>query len=443
MMKNILIYEWRGLNDEDKILLREKLLGFVLNRPELQKSTSERILQIVSIMVKRKYLEDNGNEWKGLLETLRGMIFGNDSRVQQISTQIIVSTLQEFSNTVKSEDVCLSFEEHFRCKKMFETRELPSIFQLTLDAIELFIQNPALDMNNPAHFVMMDASLNIMELVLCWNYIIAILPKRLKQAFENLNNIKQASSLRLSSFWQSLMLRRRTIEVFFILYWRVRDHAKLQSRAINCLVQLSTLSGPIFQQPNLSFTYFKDYVELLLNLLRSIECDSREAFGISSIIRKLLTIHNVQTEMVMLEENVAKELLGAMLMLTCKFLELSGNENISLGETVFTDSSRFMLEAWIDMISLAEQEYSAEIKHHARVIFEKFIECHISGPTGGDQEINEVEESEREVYKEQLIIIGFLGRLNVELSLNHLASFIEAKLGELCNVMGNPESGEC
>lgn len=51
MMKNILIYEWRGLNDEDKILLRQKLLDYVINNQRLPASVNERVLQIVSIMV--------------------------------------------------------------------------------------------------------------------------------------------------------------------------------------------------------------------------------------------------------------------------------------------------------------------------------------------------------------------------------------------------------
>lgn len=441
MMKNILIYEWRGLNDDDKVLMRQKLLDYVINNQNLHTSVVERVLQIVSIMVKRKFIEDGGEELKQLMQTIKGMIFGSqEPRVQQVSCAIIVSILQEFTNTVKSEDVVLSFEEHFRCKKMFETRELPAVFQMILDALERLI--PVLDMVNSSHFIMMESSLKIMELVLSWSYITAMIPKRIIKAFENLNNIKQQPSLRLSILWQPLMLRRRTVEVFFIIYWRVRDHGNLQQRAINCLIQLSTLSGPIFQQPNSSFTYFKDYVELLLMMMKTIDTDEREAFGIAAIIRKLLMIHNVKTEMVKLDENTAKEFLGAMLVLTVKYVENSVTENLAYGDTVYTDASKYMLEAWLDVINLADLDFSDEIKHHSRMIFEKFIDCHISGPLNGDQEVNEAEESEREAYKEQLIIIGFLGRLDVGHALTHLAGHFEMKLGELCNIMGNPDNGK-
>lgn len=439
MMKNIIVFEWRGLTDEDKVLLRQKLLGYVTNNQQLHSSVVERVLQIVSIMVKRKFLEDGGDELKGLLESIKGMIFGSqEPRVQQVSCAIIVSILQEFTNTVKSEDVVLSFEEHFRCKKMFETRELPAVFQMILDAIEQLI--PVLDMTNASQFIMMESSLKIMELVLSWSYITAMIPKRIIKAFESLNNIKQQPSLRLTILWQPLMLRRRTIEVFFIVYWRVRDHGNLQQRAINCLIQLSTLSGPIFQQPNSSFTYFKDFIELLMIMIKTIDTDEREAFGIATIIRKLLMIHNVKTELVKIEPNTVKEFLGAMLVLTVKYIENSVTENLAFGDTIYTDASKYMLEAWLDVINISEMEF-VEVKQHSRVIFEKFVDSHANGPLSGDQEVNEAEESEREMYKEQLIIIGFLGRLDVEQALNHLARHIEMKLSELCNVMGNPDSG--
>lgn len=333
MVKNIIIYEWRGLSEEDKMLMRQKFLDYVLNNHNLPPSVIERVLQIVAIMVKRKFLEDSGEELKGLLETIKGMIFGSqDNRVQTMSCAFIISILQEFTNTVKSEDVVLSFEEHFHAKKMFEVRELLLIFQLILDAMEKLLS--ILDVNNPAHFIMLESSLKIQELILSWSYITALIPKRIIKAFESLNNIKQQPSLRLSTHWQ-IMLRRRTIEIFFIIYFRIRDHPSLQLRGINCLIQLSTLSGPVFSQPNSSFSYFRDYVELLMMMLKNCDLCENEAFGISTIIRKLLMIHNVKIEMAKMDDGLVKEFLGAMVVLTVKFMEISVKENVSILNELF------------------------------------------------------------------------------------------------------------
>jgi hypothetical protein len=113
---------------------------------------------------------------------------------------------------------------------------------------------------------------------------------------------------------------------------------------------------------------------------------------------------------------------------------------LSYGDAVYTDASKSLLEAWLDVINLAEIAFTDEIHHHARVIFEKFIQCHTCG-SGTDQEVNDNEESEREAYKEQLIIIGFLGRLSTSHSMNQLALHMEAKLNELCTSLDNPDNG--
>jgi len=210
---------------------------------------------------------------------------------------------------------------------MFEARELLLIFKLIFDAMERLL--PILDINNPTHFIMLESSLKIMELVLSWSYITALIPKRIIKAFESLNNIKQQPSLRLSAIWQPVMLQRHTIEVFFIIYWRIRDQPVLQQKGINCLIQLSTLSGPIFSIANSSFTYFRDYVELLMMMLKNCDVNECEAFGISTIIRKLLMIHNVKTELSRMDEGLVKEFLGAMVLMTVKFIEMSVKENVS------------------------------------------------------------------------------------------------------------------
>ena len=73
-------------------MMRQKLLDFVLHNVNLPSSVIERILQIVAIMVKRKFLEDGGEELKVLLETIKGMIFGSqDNRVQQVGRSLLSS----------------------------------------------------------------------------------------------------------------------------------------------------------------------------------------------------------------------------------------------------------------------------------------------------------------------------------------------------------------
>ena len=332
LIKNVVVYEWNGMTQEEKNFLRQKLMSFVIQRQELPSSVGERILQVVAIIIKRKYIEDKGVELEELLEDVRKMIFeSGNPRTQGLSCHLVVTLLQEFSNTVNSEDVTLGFEEHFLAKKAFEVKELLQLFQLILKGMEELTS--VLDITNESHFQLLEYFLKIMETILSWSYLTAFIPKRLIRLLtymENANNVKQMQPLRLLPQWRALMLNPRTLELFFVVYWKIRGNPQLQRKGINCLVQLSTLSGPIFNDSALSFEYFENFILLLLELLKTIDVDERDAFGISAIIRKLLVIHYVKVEFVKLSDDVSNALLERMLILTINFCENAAKENVSL-----------------------------------------------------------------------------------------------------------------
>nr|CAD7397107.1 unnamed protein product [Timema cristinae] len=52
-----------------------------------------------------------------------------------IGCNIISSLIQEYSNTVKSSDVGLPWETHFKAKKQFEVTDLKRIFQFCVQAL--------------------------------------------------------------------------------------------------------------------------------------------------------------------------------------------------------------------------------------------------------------------------------------------------------------------
>lgn len=92
-----------------------------------------------------------------------------------------------------------------------------------------------------------------------------------------------------------------------------------------------------------------------------------------------------------------------------------------------------MLEAWLDLIMLVDVAHTSLIRNNTRHIFDKFIHCRVTPSGGSDADINEAEEPEREIFKEQLIIIGFLGRLSIEHALRTIATQMELKIVELCS----------
>lgn len=83
-----------------------------------------------------------------------------------------------------------------------------------------------------------------------------------------------------------------------------------------------------------------------------------------------------------------------------------------MGTTNYTDAYKNMLEAWLEIIELSDLQppQLKLVKDYTSMIFNKFIESHLSSPEKNDieskVEVNDIEENDRTLYKEQLIIIG-------------------------------------
>lgn len=111
--------------------------------------------------------------------------------------------------------------------------------------------------------------LHILEIILTWGYVTTIIP-RLIRTCETIASFSQVLPLRLNTNWSDIMLNEKTMEIFYFVYWKVRDQIELQPKALSCLIQLSTLNGSIFvtNGPESSFNYFNSYLKFYLELLK-------------------------------------------------------------------------------------------------------------------------------------------------------------------------------
>lgn len=136
-------------------------------------------------------------------------------------------------------------------------------------------------------------------------------------------------------------------------------------------------------------------------------------FGFSLILRKLFVFHDPKVEFAKLDPQTINFLLEKMLVLTVNFCENSVKEELSgLSNSNYIDAYKNMLEAWLDIIDLPDMpaQQIQLIQDYAAILFNKFIESHLSSPEKSEIEstieVNDIEENDRTLYKEQLIIIG-------------------------------------
>lgn len=343
--------------------------------------------------------------------------------------------MQEYATTVKSADVGLPWETHFKAKKQFEATDLKRILEFCLRVLgEIIKLDPPY--NDSANTVLKHL-LAITESILTWGYISPMLPKRVIGLFEAVYESDQAPALRLSGMWKDVMFDPQFLPLMFQTYWKVRKQENIAHHALSCLVQLASLNGAIMSQKETKVQYLHAYVEGLLNLISNLELHDREALGISNIIRKLIMFFP-PNYLIQLPENMTKLFLESVTQVTCRFAEGACKEELSGEERLYMEAFDNILEAWSSLLQDVQTLPLEIIKQCAAQIFNTYLQCHLAPPHGNrenpdleGEEIDEAEDNDRTKFKDQLQTIGIFGRLVPDHSLIILFRLLQERMQSL------------
>lgn len=357
--------------------------------------------------------------------------------MQLIGCSIITALMQEYATTVKSSDVGLPWEVHFKAKKQFESTDLQNIFRFSVGALRELAANLVLPLNEEMRNLVRRLTV-ISETVLSWTFINVNLPKKLISVFE----ADQNPSLRPGAAWKEVMLEPSLVSFFFDLHWRVREDDIISHHTLNCLVQLASLNGQTMNTKELRLQYLSNYISgfstLVTNITASGNVAAKEALGLSAMIRKLILFYPPSI-LVMVQQELLQKYLEQVVTLTCGFMRAgvnSGANDISDELDLFTEATEHVLEAWVCILhenTIFPQGYCKEA---AAAILKTYIEVNLASPEGirarqVNEEIEETEESDRVRYKDTLSVIGALGRECLDQSLPILISLLEGRIGRL------------
>lgn len=251
--------------------------------------------QTIAIIIKRGSIDDGGRERKALLAELEKIILSSPISQQKLACSLILAIMQEYAITVKSADVGLIWEVHFRLKKLFEALDLKRIFRFTVSVLEQIVRSGHRPEGEQA--MLTKQLLTIVETVLCWGQVSPLLPaltenKRLIREFEAIYETDSAPALRLSLNWRDTILQPELIALFFEIHMYVRTNPELASPSLTCLVQLARVSGVVVSANNLKQQYLENYVNSFLNMMANIQPIDREMLGISDIYRRLIQFYS-------------------------------------------------------------------------------------------------------------------------------------------------------
>ena len=362
LIKEGLIREWGRPGGQvstanDVKELRAYLLSYVMNRPTLSNYVRERIVQVMAIIIKRQSVEDFGEDRRLVLSEVQQLIAGSNSsmQMQMVGCSILGAMLQEYATTVKSSDVGLPWEVHFKAKKQFELTDLKSIFQFCLQALrQLAPTLTTVPIPAEKHNLILRLT-TLAEAVLSWTFINVNLPKKLISVFES----DQNPSLRPGATWKETIFDPTIPQLFFDLHMRVRHDSELSHHTINCLVQLSSLNGTVMTKKENRLEYLTNYVSHFLGFITNLEKTGSilpmEALGCSNIYRKIMLFFPPSLQ-INLPGPILEEYLKQLTQLTCHFMKEASNlaqrrnalEDDST--TMFVEAFEHMLEAWVSVL---------------------------------------------------------------------------------------------
>uniref|UniRef100_A0A182XJT6 Exportin-4 n=1 Tax=Anopheles quadriannulatus TaxID=34691 RepID=A0A182XJT6_ANOQN len=448
VLKKAVVGEWKFIAEQDRASLRQYLLSYVIQR-DVPVFIRDKLLQVVAIMIKRASLEDHGAERGQILEETKKMLTSGELKQQILSCSIMLAILEEYCNIVRSDDTGLNTLEHFKAKKQFEDSDLLKTFCMTLQAMVEIVN--AFDTSNSLQMYFFKQLLTVMETVLTWGFLLPnlrnvrvrhSLSKSIIDTSETVTKALHAPPLRLQAQWKSVIFDPKVLEVFFHTYWKMREIDDLQPKALTCILQLSTLRGPIISENiDESMSYLANYLTHFLSLMTNIEIKDKEAYSFSLILRKLFQF--LPTDMLkMLPNSLFDASMQQCFTLTMKFFEQSAaEESVAPDEACYIDALSNMLGIWLSFFDDKRNYPTEPMLPYITQMFEKYVQCHLAPPQGirgaggregdGDNEITELEESDRERFREQLTVMGFFGRQILQHALGLLAKLLEDRTRKL------------
>ncbi|KAJ8253441.1 hypothetical protein GJAV_G00213000 [Gymnothorax javanicus] len=257
--------------------------------------------------------------------------------------------------------------------------------------------------------------------------------------FEATHNV----SLKPTESWREALLDTRVMDLFFTVHKKIREDSDMAQDSLQCLAQLASMHGPIFPDDSARVSYLAHLVEGLLSMINGIEMEDSEAVGISNIISNLIT-NFPRSILTALPSELFSSFITCLTMLTCSFGRSAALEEVlDKDDMVYMEAYDKLLESWLTLLQDDEHFPRGCFIQPAVQVFNSYIQCHLAAPDGTrnltangvasheEDEINELQEDDRELFSDQLASIGMLGRIAADHSIPLLTSLLEDRVTRL------------
>uniref|UniRef100_A0A8C6S488 Exportin-4 n=1 Tax=Neogobius melanostomus TaxID=47308 RepID=A0A8C6S488_9GOBI len=423
------VREWILLEKSSIESLRAFLLTYVLQRPNLQKYVREQILLAVAVIVKRGSL-DKSISCKSVLHEVGQLISSGNPAAQTLACSILMALLSEFSSSSKTSSIGLSMEFHGSCKRLFQEDALRQVFVMTMEVLQEFSRRENLSAHMSSVF---QRWLALANQVLSWNFLP---PNHILSLRKNVN-------LKPTESWREALLDTRVMDLFFTVHRKIREDSDMSQDSLQCLAQLASMHGPVFPDESAQVSYLAHLVEGLLGMINGIEIEDSEAVGISNIISNLISMFPRST-LTALPSELFSSFINCLTLLTCSFGRSAALEEVlDKDDMVYMEAYERLLESWLTLVQDEQHFPRGCFVQPAVQVFNSYIQCHLAAPDGtrnmsangvtshDEEEINELQEDDRELFSDQLCSIGMMGRVAADHCIPLLTSLLEERVTRL------------
>ncbi|KAL3204464.1 hypothetical protein MRX96_011474 [Rhipicephalus microplus] len=430
LLKQGLIREWKLMEPGQWQALWQHLLQLLACRPNMENYVREELALVLALGSKRASVENGADALNDILQQSTQMVASGDQHLQSLGCSLLSALLVEFSSSTRATDVGLTWEVHLKAKKSFEANHLRRVFQFCQQGLREAASRLGNGPVRPEDRNLLRRLLLLSEQLLSWNFQFSmLLPRKLVGIFE----AQQTPTLRPGQDWRGAF--DETPQLLLQLYGALSQDGELAHVALQCLLQLATLShSGERQQRN---THLRRFIQGGLLELMAIRPPRA---GIAQLLARLALFHPPN----LLSAEMHIPYLERLCDLACCVLQSPVGDDAEQQQ----EALDHILDAWVPLLQEPQTFPAEPLKVATMRVFELYLRSRLAAPDGtrppisDEEEVAEEDEDDRVRYRDQLAVVGMLGRHVLPHSLPLLCRVIEDRTQRLQELLqGQPQAG--
>ena len=409
-------------------------MSFLLSQTKIENYVREQVVLAVSVLIKRKIIDlipdlahegENGN---GLVKPENSILDQLCQRLESLITDTIpynslvacssiVSLMVEFGSLAHSSRFGMPWEIHLKCKFVFEKFYLIKFCIINLNFLKYLNENQNFG-GEKLRNIITSKSLNILNHVVTWNFT----PNVSRQVASNLFKTGiHAIAFKPTQEWSGILLDGSMLSLLYRLHCETRTFEPLCQLTLLCFIQMASLNGEVFTDEVAKAGYLKIFIENFLGFATQYQLTAQETAGFAGVISQMMSTFPIRL-FVHIPQQVVESFLGGLAKMTIHCAENATLEDSSGADGApYLEAFELLLLAWVTLLSeMSEDVYAPGwFNLIGPELFSAFLKFRLTALSGGsrplssggeDQEIDELEQDDRDIFVEHLSSIATIAR---------------------------------